>query len=125
MHARQNDFSARLSKQFTTRSRSFLNVDKNAAYPPAIDQLKVGRTLPETTQLRPVKYLNNIVEQDHRFIKRLVNPGMGFGSFNTARRTLRGYEAMNMIRKGQVQGVERGDIQATVEFLSQIFGLAA
>jgi transposase-like protein len=65
------------------------------------------------------------VEQDHRFIKRLVKPGIGFGSFNTARRTLRGYEAMNMIRKGQIQSVERGDIQATVEFVSEIFGVAA
>jgi hypothetical protein len=50
---------------------------------------------------------------------------MGFKSFNTARRTLRGYEAMNMIRKGQIQGVEKGDILAQVEFVSQIFGVAA
>ncbi len=102
-----------------------INVDKNAAYPPAIDQLKSDQTLPETTQLRLVKYLNNIVEQDHRFIKRLVNPGMGFGSFNTARRTLIGYETMNMIRKGQIQGVEKDDIRAQAEFVSQIFGVAA
>jgi transposase-like protein len=102
-----------------------INVDKNAAYPPAIDQLKKDQSLPKTTELRPVKYLNNIVEQDHRFIKRLVNPGMGFGSFNTARRTLRGYEAMNMIRKGQINGVEKGDIRAQAEFVSQIFGVAA
>ena len=101
-----------------------INVDKNAAYPPAIDELKADQSLPKTTELRPVKYLNNIVEQDHRFIKRLVNPGMGFGSFNTARRTLRGYEAMNMIRKGQIQGVEKGDILGQVEFVSQIFGVA-
>ena len=65
------------------------------------------------------------MEQDHRFIKRLVNPGMGFGSFNTARRTLRGYEAMNMIRKGQVVGVEKGDIKAQVGFVYQIFGVTA
>lgn len=64
------------------------------------------------------------MEQDHRAIKRLVNPRLGFGSFNTARRTLKGYETMNMIRKGQVQGVQR-DIQAQVEFGSQIFGVAA
>jgi transposase-like protein len=102
-----------------------INVDKNAAYPPAVDELKADQTLEETTELRPVKYLNNIVEQDHRAIKRLVNPGMGFSSFNTARRTIRGYEAMNMIRKGQVQGVEKGDVRAQVEFLSQIFGVAA
>ncbi len=63
--------------------------------------------------------------RDHRFIKRLVKPGMGFGSFNTARRTLRGYEAMNMIRKGQIDGVEKGGIQAQVEFVSLIFGVAA
>jgi transposase-like protein len=101
-----------------------INVDKNAAYPPAIDELTAEQTLPETTELRPVKYLNNMVEQDHRFIKRLVNPGMGFGSFNTARRTLRGYEAMNMIRQGQIQGIEKGDILAQVEFVYQIFGVA-
>ena len=102
-----------------------INVDKNAAYPPAIDSLKADKTLPGTTELRPVKYLNNIVEQDHRFIKRLVNPGMGFGSFNTARRTIRGYEAMNMIRKGQIQGIEKGDIKGQVEFVYQIFGVTA
>jgi hypothetical protein len=49
---------------------------------------------------------------------------MGFGSFNMARRTIRGYEAMNMIRKGQVEGVERGDVQAQTEFVSQLFGIA-
>jgi len=102
-----------------------INVDKNAAYPPAIDELKAEQSLTANTELRRVKYLNNMVEQDHRFIKRLVNPGMGFASFNTARRTLRGVEAMNMIRKGQVQGVEKGDIMSQVEFLSQIFEIAA
>jgi len=56
-------------------------------------------------ELRQKKYLNNIVEQNHREVKRLVKPGMGFGSFNTARRTLKGYEIMNMISKGQIQGV--------------------
>ena len=108
-----------------TQTPRVINVDKNAAYPKATDTLVADETLPETVELRQIKYLNNQIEQDHRFIKRLVNPGMGFGSFNTARRTLRGFEAMNMIRKGQVQGVERGDIMATVEFVSQIFGVAA
>lgn len=66
----------------------------------AVDELKADQSLPKTTELQPVKYLNNVVKQDHRFIKRLVNPGMGFVSFNTSQRTLRGYEAMNTIRKG-------------------------
>jgi hypothetical protein len=48
---------------------------------------------------------------------------MGFHSFNTARRTLRGFEAMNMLRKGQVVGAEKGDVLARTEFVSQIFGL--
>jgi transposase, IS6 family len=61
-----------------------INVDKNAAYPPSVDDRKADKQLPETTELRQGKYLNNIVEQDHRFIKRLTKPGMGFGSFNTA-----------------------------------------
>ena len=98
-----------------------VNVDKNAAYPKAIDMLTGDETLPNTVELRQNKYLNNIVEQEHRFIKRRVNPGMGFGSFNTARRTLRGYEAMNMIRKGQVQGVEKGDIMSQVEYARSNF----
>lgn len=101
-----------------------INVDKNAAYPPAVDDIKAEEQLPKTTELRQVKYLNNRVEQDHRFIKRLTKPGMGFSSFNTARRTLRGFEAMNMIRKGQVQGVKKGDVRASIELLSQLFGIA-
>jgi len=107
-----------------TRFPRVINVDKNAAYPPAVDDLKAEAQLPETTELRQVKYLNNRVEQDHRFIKRLTKPGMGFGSFNTARRSLRGFEAMNMIRKGQVQGVAKGDVRASIELVSQLFGIA-
>jgi IS6 family transposase len=102
-----------------------INVDKHAAYPVAIERLKSEKTLAAKTELRQVKYLNNRIEQDHRHIKRIVKPMMGFKTFNSARRTLRGIEAMNMIRKGQAQGVERGDVRAQVEFVSQIFGLVA
>lgn len=107
-----------------TQQPRVINVDKNAAYPPAVDELKVDEQLPQTTELRLVLYLNNRVEQDHRFIKRLTKPGMGFGSFNTARRTLRGFEAMNMLRKGQVKGVKKGDVRASIELVSQLFGIA-
>lgn len=71
-----------------------INVDKNAAYPKAIAELKARGILPDSVELRQVKYLNNRVKQDHRFIKRLVKPGMGFFSFETAWRTLQGYEVM-------------------------------
>ncbi len=102
-----------------------INVDKNPAYPPAIEQLKQSSILPEDTELRQVKYLNNMVEQDHRGVKHLINPGMSFGSFNSARRTIKGYEAMNMIRKGQIQDVEKGDVKGQICFINQIFGIAA
>jgi len=60
-----------------------INLDKNAAYSKAIDELKAKKELSKQVELRQNKYLNNRIEQDHRFIKRLVTPGIGFGSFNT------------------------------------------
>ena len=101
-----------------------ITVDKNAAYPPAIDALKADEALPETTETRQSKYLNNTVEQDHRFIKRRTKPGLGFGSFNTVRRTLKGYESMNMIRKGQIRGIDKGDVMGQISFINKIFGVA-
>lgn len=108
-----------------TQEPRVINVDKNAAYPKAINEMKAKEELAEKVELRQNKYLNNRVEQDHRFIKQLTEAGMGFQSFNTARRTLRGFEAMNMLRKGQVVGVEKGDVLARTEFVSQIFRVAA
>jgi transposase, IS6 family len=102
-----------------------INVDKNAAYPKAIADLKAAGILPESVELRQVKYLNNLIEQDHRFIKRLVKPGMGFFSVETAGRTLQGYEVMHMIRKGQMRGVDKGDILGQAAFISSLFGVAA
>jgi hypothetical protein len=48
----------------------------------------------------------------------------GFGSFNTARRTIQGYEAMNTIRKGQIQNVKKGDVMGQISFINEIFGAA-
>lgn len=124
VHAASRFFRKALKADHNITPR-VINVDKNAAYPPSMNQLKKSQLLPDDCEFRQVKYLNNNIEQDHRFIKRLVKPGMGFGSFYTARRTLRGYEAMNMIRKGQIQGVEKGNILGQLEFVYQIFGVAA
>jgi transposase-like protein len=65
-----------------------------------------------------------LVEQDHRFIKRLVKPGMGFFSFKTAWRTLQGHEAINMMGKGQMQGVSKGDNLRQAAFIAELFGMA-
>src|SRR3954454_12887834 len=61
----------------------------------------------------------------HRRIKRLVRPGLGFGSLQTARRTLAGYEGMGMIRKGQVRTINGGGMQAQATFVATLFGIAA
>jgi IS6 family transposase len=77
-----------------------ITVDKNPAYPFAIDKLKNDKILPKNIGIRQIKYLNNIIEPDHRSIKRIVNPMLGFQSFRSANQTLKGIEAMNMIKKG-------------------------
>src|SRR2546429_8558708 len=87
-------------------------------------ELKAERVLPASGELRQRKYLNNLIEQDHRFIKRLVKLGMGFFSFETAWRTVQGYEAMNMLRKGQIHCVEKGDSMKQVAFIARLFGVA-
>ena len=81
-----------------------INTDGHAAYPPAVAQLKAEGALAEDCRHRPVPYLNNVLEQDHRAIKRRVNASQHFRSFCAARRTLAGYEAIHMIRKGQASG---------------------
>jgi len=113
-----------LKAQHTQKPR-VITVDKNAAYPIAIEALKVDETLEATIELRQNKYLNNVIEQDHRNIKRLTKPMMGFGSFNTARRTLRGIEVMSMIRKGQVNGISQGDSVSQAKFIEELFGISA
>jgi transposase-like protein len=102
-----------------------INVDKNAAYPKAFNEFKAEGYIPEHCERRHVKYLNNLVEQDHRFLKRLTKPGMGFFSFATAWRTLQGFEIMNMMRKGQLPGVDKGDVRGQVALIATLFGVAA
>ena len=77
-----------------------INVDKNPAFPPAVEALKAEGVLPRRVHLRQCKYLNNVVEQDHRTVKKRTWLAKGYGSLITAWRTLQGIEAMNMIRKG-------------------------
>ena len=118
-------FFRKMLKAAKHQSPRVINVDRNKAYLLAVEELKEEGVLSVASQLRRCKYLNNIVEQDHRFIKRRVNPGLGFFSFNTARRTIGGYEVTNMIRKGQVEGIRKGDIRGQVRFVESLFKVAA
>jgi len=75
------------------------------------------------TQHRMIKYLNNIVEQDHRFIKKKTNQMLRFKSFETAKSTISGIEIMHMIHKGQVEEIQC--VLSEVEFINTIMGKAA
>jgi len=67
-------------------------------------------------EIRKVKYLNNIVEQDHRGVKRITRPMLGFQSFVSAQSTLTGIELMHMLRKGQLEGEEVEGLSAAEQF---------
>ena len=101
-----------------------INVDKNPAYPAAVEALKAEGSLPRRVRLRQCKYLNNVIEQDHRTVKKRVWLAKGYGSFATAWRTLQGIEAVHMIRKGRVRRVAKGNAIAQARFISTLFGIA-
>ncbi|RAN75090.1 DDE-type integrase/transposase/recombinase, partial [Bacillus sp. SRB_331] len=81
------------------------------------------KSIPDGLQLRQQKYLNNIVEQDHRFIKKRIRSMLGLKSFDTAISILSGIEAMHMIKKEQIN-LRNQSIQNQKEFVHQLFGLA-
>ncbi len=94
-----------------------VTMDKSGANQAALEQLNKERDIPIT--IRQVKYLNNIVEQDHRAIKRITRPMLGFKSFQAARAILAGIELMHMIRKGQFMLKGEG-----MSFADQFYALA-
>ncbi|GGE83844.1 hypothetical protein GCM10008020_30900 [Massilia psychrophila] len=93
-------------------------MDKSGANKAAIDEINAGRTVLIT--VRQVKYLNHIVEQDHRAIKRVTKPMLGFKSFRSAGNVLAGVELMHMIRKGQFAI----DGAVVMSFADQFYALA-
>ena len=78
-----------------------LNTDKAPAYAAAIAELKAEGKCPKDTRHRQVKYLNNVVEADHGKLKLLIRPVRGFKTLKTAYATIKGFEVMRALRKGQ------------------------
>ncbi len=99
-----------------------ITVDKNPAYLSAISELKNDEVLPKNVNLRQIKYLNNVVEQDRRSIKRIIRPMLGFQSFCTAIKTLKEIEAMNIVKKGQVNNLNYS-VFNEVKYINQLFGI--
>jgi transposase-like protein len=101
-----------------------ITVDKNPAYPIAIEQLKKEKSIPDGMQLRQQRYLNNIVEQDHRFIKKRVRSMLGLKTFQTAKQIICGIEVMHMLKKGQLQQRVKS-VQSEIEFIHKLFGVTS
>lgn len=102
-----------------------INVDKNPAFPPAHQELTLEGKLQSTTKLRQVKYLNNIVENDHKSVKRKSRYRQWYQSFDTAQAVISGMETMRMIQKGQVKYLAKNDIISQNKLINRLFGLAA
>ena len=93
-------------------------MDKSGANKSAIDQITEDKAI--SVNVRQVTYLNNIVKQDHRAIKRITRPMFGFKLFHAAKNVLAGIELVHMIREGQlnIEGVEE------LPFTDQFYELA-
>ncbi|EJQ40217.1 hypothetical protein IEI_05513, partial [Bacillus wiedmannii] len=91
-HRAAKRFFKKALQSFHVSKPGVITVDKNPAYPIAIEQLKKEKRIPIGTQIRRVKYLNNIVEQDHRFIKKRIRSMLGFKSYKTSASILSGVE---------------------------------
>lgn len=102
-----------------------ISVDKNAAYPEAFSTSQEERVVPEDCTLRRVKYLNNVIEQEHRFVKKKVRASQCFKSFHTAERTLEGIELVNRMRKGQVNRLAVSGARGRAKFVASLFQMAA
>lgn len=102
-----------------------ISVDKHASYPEAFAASQEEKVLPPDCKLRRTKYLTNIVEQDHRFVRRRWRAMQCFRSFHTAERTLQGVESMHMMRKGQVKRLDGRDAAGQAKFVASLFQIAA
>jgi transposase, IS6 family len=102
-----------------------ISVDKHASYPDAFSVSQEEKVLPKDCRLRRTKYPTNIVEQDHRFIRRRWRAMQCFRSFHTAERTIEGVESMHMMRKDQVKRLDGKDAISQAKFVESLFQLAA
>lgn len=81
-----------------------VNIDKSGSNKAALDAFNKDVSQEDQIEVRQVKYLNNLIEQDHRFIKKRTRPTLGFKNFYSARETISGIENIRMIQKGQIIG---------------------
>ncbi len=95
---------------------AIVTIDKSGANTAALTILNANKPEEETITVRQNKYLNNLVEQDHRNIKRRIQPMLGFSSFRRAQTILAGIELIHMIRKGQYQHPQSEGLSPAEQF---------
>jgi transposase, IS6 family len=118
-------FFRKLMRADHRRLPFIIGTDKHASYPEAFAASIREKVLPPDCKLRRVKYLNNVIEQDHRAIRRRWRAMQCFRSFHTAERTTEGIEAMHVMRKGQVKRLDGRDAVGQAKFIASLFGVAA
>jgi len=99
--------------------------DGNPTYPIALRSLQREALVPESCRLRSSHADNNLIEQDHRGIQRRADAKQHFRAWAGAKHTIAGYEAMHMLRKGQVETCGSGDSVGQARFVHQVLTLAA
>ena len=107
---RRNKVAAKafFKKAFKESGRpDLVNIDKSGSNKSALVYINNNLTEDQQIKIRQNKYLNNIVEQDHRFIKKRTRPMLGFKNFYSAKSKLAGIESVMMIQKGQLIGTEK------------------
>ena len=110
---------------FHRRLSFTVGTDKHASYAAAFTASVKKKVLPFDCKLRRVKYLNNVIEQDHRAIRKRWRAAQCFRSLHTVERAIEGIEAMRMMRKGQVKRLDGRDSVEQAKFVQSLFGIAA
>lgn len=97
-----------------------IGTDRHASYPEAFAASISEKVLPFGCKLRRVNYLNNIIEQDQRAIRKRWRAMQYFRSFDTAERTTEGVESMRMMKKGQVKRSDGRDAAGQAKFVGSL-----
>ena len=115
-------FKKALNAKHTIRPR-VITTDKYRATEIAFIEEQYYGDISCVTEHRMCQYLNNIVEQDQRFIKKKIDPMLGFKSLASAERTIAGIEIMHMVHKRQIDGIRC--VQSEVQFINEIMSEVA
>ena len=119
-------FFTKTIHRYSQKCPTVINVDKNGAYTMAKRELEKKKKWPDQLDLRQNKYLNNIIEQDHRRVKWKMNHAMGYHDMMHALIPITGVEVMHMIRKRQVPLISmKKSAQSARNFIHRLFDIPA